>query len=99
MTHFKVGKDGTKRYYNENNQLHRENGPAIEYANGGKEWYINNQRYREEGSAIEYADGDKYWYINGIKTTECCEDCPLDPNTNQCFYCSQPHSKSAAKQG
>ena len=76
MTHFKVGKDGTKRYYNENNQLHREDGPAI-----------------------EYADGDKYWYINGIKTTECCEDCPLDPNTNQCFYCSQPHSKSAAKQG
>jgi len=28
--------------------LHRENGPAIEYRYGDKEWYINGIEYSEE---------------------------------------------------
>ena len=47
-----------------NGKLHREDGPAIEYANGDKFWYINGQRHREDGPAIEYAEGNKRWYIN-----------------------------------
>lgn len=31
--------DGSKYYYNKMGQLHRDNGPAIEYANGHKSWY------------------------------------------------------------
>ena len=31
------------RYSNENNQRHREDGPAIEYSNGDKEWYLNGK--------------------------------------------------------
>ncbi len=46
--------------------LHREDGPAIEHANGTKCWYINNKRHREDGPAIEYVDGVKKWYLNGI---------------------------------
>jgi len=56
---------GTIRYYNDLNQLHREDGPAIECANGDKYWYLNNQWHREDGPALEYANGDKYWYRNG----------------------------------
>ena len=54
---------GTICYYNDLNQLHREDGPAIEYANGTKFWCRNDQYHREDGSAIEYAHGNKYWYF------------------------------------
>jgi len=56
--------DGNKRWYL-NGKIHREDGPAIEYANGTKEWYLNDKRHREDGPAVERADGSKFWYLNG----------------------------------
>jgi hypothetical protein len=44
---------------------HREDGPAIEYANGARCWYLNGKRHREDGPAIEYANGTREWYLNG----------------------------------
>ena len=35
-------------YYYLNGQLHREDGPAVIYTNGTKEWWINNKRLTEE---------------------------------------------------
>jgi len=61
---------GTIRYYNDLNQFHREDGPAIEYANGDKYWYLNDQIHRVDGPAIEYASGEKYWYRNGLSHRE-----------------------------
>ena len=46
-------------------KLHRENGPALEYANGDKVWLINDERHREDGPAFEGHIGDKSWWING----------------------------------
>ena len=43
-------------------KLHRKHGPAIEWSNGTKEWYVKRQRHRLDGPALEWADGDKYWY-------------------------------------
>jgi hypothetical protein len=51
-------------------KLHREDGPAIEYANGTKYWYINGKRHREDGPAIEYVGGTRVWYLNGEELTE-----------------------------
>lgn len=48
-----------------NGKLHREDGPAVEYANGEKCWYLNGKRHREDGPAIEYVNGDRKWYLNG----------------------------------
>ena len=31
------------KYYYLNNVLHREDGPAIEHFNGGKQWYKNGE--------------------------------------------------------
>jgi hypothetical protein len=45
--------------------LHREDGPAVEYSDGSKEWYLNGRRHREGESAVEFAYGLKKWYING----------------------------------
>ena len=64
----KVNKIGDTFWYI-NGELHRENGPAIELADGYK-WYINGELHREDGPAVEYADGRKGWYINGEQLTE-----------------------------
>ena len=47
--------DGSKEWYL-NGNLHRKDGPAIEYANGSKAWYLNGKRRREDGPAIEGAE-------------------------------------------
>lgn len=44
----KIDVYGTKQWYL-NGKLHREDGPAIEYANGSKFWYLNARRHREDG--------------------------------------------------
>ena len=59
-----IDSDGTKFWYL-NHNLHRIDGPAVEYANGTKSWYLNGERHREDGPAIECANGNKYWYLNG----------------------------------
>ena len=60
----KVNASGTKSWLL-NGKLHREDGPAIEYANGDKEWYLNGELHREDGPAIEDANGSKVWFLNG----------------------------------
>ena len=55
---------GTVRRYL-NDQLHRIDGPAVEWANGTRMWYLNGQRHRTDGPAFECADGYYAWYVNG----------------------------------
>jgi len=52
-------------HFFKNGKLHREDGPAIEFANGNKYWWIDGKRHREDGPAIEYNNGNKEWWING----------------------------------
>ncbi len=59
-----------KKYLNDLGQLHRTDGPAIEYIDGGKSWYLNGKRHREDGPAIEHSDGVKLWYLNDIHYKE-----------------------------
>ncbi len=59
-----INQYGDVSYFNEQNQLHRENGPAVECTNGDKFWYQNGKCHRENGPALEFADGDKQWWIN-----------------------------------
>ena len=63
---------GTIYYYKDANCTihHREDGPAIEYANGSKAWYLNGLCHRIYGPAIEYADGYKTWWLNDKKCSE-----------------------------
>ena len=44
---------------------HRENGPAIQYADGTKFWFQNGQCHRTDGPAIEWSYGTKSWCQNG----------------------------------
>ena len=53
-----------------NDELHREDGPALEYADGTKVWYLNGKLHRENGPAIEFPDGSKSWFLNGSQYSE-----------------------------
>jgi len=66
-----VDNDGNRCWYNERYELHRTDGPAIEYADGRKDWFLNYVKLTEseflkrtkkapcEGKMIEI-DGIKY---------------------------------------
>jgi hypothetical protein len=58
-----VDENGDKFWY-QNDQLHRTDGPAAELANGTRMWYQNNKRHRTDGPAVEFASGAKSWYQN-----------------------------------
>ena len=63
-------KYGDKIWKNEKGQYHRNDGPAIEYANGVKQWYKYNELHRENGPAIEWVDGSKEWWVDGNRHRE-----------------------------
>jgi len=62
--------DDGDRYWYLNDKLHREDGPAVEYASGSKFWYLNGKTHREDGPAVEYASGYRAWYLQGKKYTK-----------------------------
>jgi hypothetical protein len=53
-----------KRWY-VNGILHREDGPAVEYADGSRAWHQNYKLHRYDGPAIEHCNGSRAWYIKG----------------------------------
>ena len=46
-------------------KIHREDGPALIYADGKQYYYQNNQLHRTDGPAIIWADGTKFYCQNG----------------------------------
>ena len=50
-----VDEFGTRRYRNSSGQLHRRYGPAVEWADGDKSWWLNGKHLSEE----EFHDSTK----------------------------------------
>lgn len=65
-----VDQEKTIRWYNEKDEYHRLDGPAVEYAGGTKVWWVKGKLHRLDGPAIEGADGSKAWWVDGKKMTE-----------------------------
>ncbi len=55
---------GSIRWYNEKGQIHKGDGPAIEWFDGAKFWCFEGRFHRIGGPAID-AVPRKEWYING----------------------------------
>ena len=62
-----VDDEGTTRWYKDAKckVLHRENGPAVQCADGTKCWYQRGQKHRTDGPAVEWSYGTKSWWQNG----------------------------------
>jgi hypothetical protein len=57
MQEIKIDEYETKYYYS-HGLLHREDGPAIENANGDKWWYLQGKQYTKE----------EYWRLVKLKS-------------------------------
>ena len=44
---------------------HRVDGPAIEWPNGSREWWVEGKRHRTDGPAVVGADGYHEWWVDG----------------------------------
>ena len=70
MIEYKVVVDdrGTKSWFL-NDVLHREDGPAIEYYNGDKYWYLNGEHLTEAefNKRFQKPCSDKVVEIDGVK--------------------------------
>lgn len=52
----------------QNNEIHRENGPAIEHCTGSKEYWIKGKLHRSDGPAITNSNNTIHqWYYNGFR--------------------------------
>jgi hypothetical protein len=61
-----IDKYGNKRYYKDKAMTihHRLDGPAIEYTDGHKEWWVDGKRHRLDGPASVWSNGAKFWYVD-----------------------------------
>lgn len=68
QSEFYIDERGNKFWYlpsKGKRHFHRVDGPACEYGDGSKQWFIDEKRHRIDGPAVEYADGLKHWYVDG----------------------------------
>ena len=70
--HIEIDENGHKFYYSDREMqiLHREDGPAIEWFNGSKSWWVNGRLHREDGPAAIWHNGRKSWYLNDERVSE-----------------------------
>jgi hypothetical protein len=70
--YIKIDENDDRFYYSDREMTvrHREDGPAVEYADGSIAWYLNGKLHREDGPAFEGVNGYKSWYLNGKRVTE-----------------------------
>jgi hypothetical protein len=60
--------NGNRVWTNPAGKVHRVDGPAVEYSNGLKEWWLHDNIYRTDGPAIERGDGTFIWRFGNKKT-------------------------------
>jgi hypothetical protein len=78
-------KHGTRRWLDSNGKLHRDDGPAVIYADGTKEWFQHGRYHRDDGPAIDEADGDKEWWQHGRRHRDDGPAIEWDDNQNYWF--------------
>jgi hypothetical protein len=80
-----IPKEYSGTFNTDGKDIHREDGPAIIYADSSKFWWNHGKRHREDGPAVEYPNGTKQWWVNGELHRE---DGPAieNPNGDRYWY-------------
>jgi hypothetical protein len=63
-----IGSNDSKHYFKDKRMMirHRIDGPAVDWPNGDKVWYVHDKRHRIDGPAVDWSNGAKSWYVNGV---------------------------------
>jgi hypothetical protein len=56
---------GTRTWRTLDGELHREDGPAVEDADGGREWWQHGLLHRLDGPAYERSGSPGEWHVRG----------------------------------
>ena len=70
MTNPIIDAYGTKRWRNDQYQVHNPDGPAVILSDGTKAWCINGERHRTDGPAVIFSNGVKQYWIHDNQLTE-----------------------------
>jgi len=69
MTKHLIGKDGMEFWYDDETNLHRDNGlPAMVFLDGGEMYYQHGLLHRDNGPAVKYAERhhvEKEYWLHG----------------------------------
>lgn len=57
--------DGEAIVFRENGEIHREDGPAVEWQQGDLQWYSHGELHRAGGQAVIGDDGEQQWFKQG----------------------------------
>jgi len=70
--YIKIDSEGNKFHYSDRAMVirHKLNGPAVEWADGDKEWSVNGTLHREDGPAIMSQLNGNKWFLNGKEVTK-----------------------------
>ena len=63
-----IDEEGNKFWYlpsKGKDYWHRLDGPAVEWKDGSKAWWVDGKRHRLDGPAIEWKNGTKHWWVEG----------------------------------
>ena len=60
-----IDEAGSKRWYDDAGECHREDGPAVELSDSCKGWFRHGKLHREDGPAVCFRNGDTAWYLDG----------------------------------
>jgi hypothetical protein len=60
-----INKHGVYRWYDENENVHRDDGPASIWADGTKIWYRYGHEHRDAGPSTIWPDGSLDWCLDG----------------------------------
>ena len=72
MQRIVIDQQGNTKYYDSKDRLHRQDGPAVLYANGDYTWYYQNKRHRTDGPAMDWTSSygnnkTVRWFIHGVQ--------------------------------
>lgn len=59
-----IDRFGTQKWYDDDGQLHRTDGPAELWPNGDQWWCCCGKMHRTDGPAEIWSDGDVEWWLN-----------------------------------
>jgi hypothetical protein len=70
MTDSRCESDRRVWWVNKEGLLHRLDGPAREWTDGSKEWWVNGKQHRLGGPAAVWSSDRKQWWVVGQRLTQ-----------------------------
>lgn len=66
MSNISIDEFNDTRWFNDDGELHRLDGPAFVGSDGSKSWWLHGKCHRLNNPALIFTSGSKSYYQNGV---------------------------------